>query len=148
MSNLTGFTVYQTFVAVKNHFTRKDYDFVKYNGRTTTTMNSYLKRKDRFFFEKIARHVSAENMVDHIVGNMVAGDNGLQIDPQKVWVGTLATQQGIDSGLAYMKKKQAIEYLFKKDLTIISECATISDGNTQFPTLLNLYYEGKISQRH
>lgn len=141
------------FVAVKNHFTRKDYDYIKYGGKTTITMKSYMKRKDRFFFEKVARIIPAANMEDHIIGNVVSGKTGLQVNPDRVWIGTLASQEGIDNGLEYMKKKQSVEYLFKSDLTTITEYdKMLTDVDkvealteNQFPALLSLYYDGKIS---
>ena len=42
--------------ALKLHF-NSDYDYTKYNGKAKVTVDSYLKRKDKPFFAKVARKV-------------------------------------------------------------------------------------------
>jgi len=151
MSTLTGFKVYTTFLAVKQHFTNKTYDFHKYSGKTNASMASYMKRKDRFFFEKIARNVPESNLIDHIVGNVVYGETGLDINPETTWIGILASPEGTNRATKYMARKQSLEYRLRMDLTAITEHANMLDDEVfekpdeQFPSLLILYYEGKIS---
>ena len=146
---IPGFIVYQTFLALKNHFILPSYDFVKYNGKMRVTVQSYLKRKDKFFFEKIGRNVnSEEELRDFIIGNLCHGSNGLNIDPGKIWAGDLTTTNARNHALAFMAKKQALDYYVKKDLTTIREYVRIRelDGRpvNRLPFLLELYYDGDI----
>ena len=41
---------------MKNHFTKDKYDYHKYCGKSRATVQSFYKRKDRFWFEKLARN--------------------------------------------------------------------------------------------
>jgi hypothetical protein len=146
---IPGFGVYQTFVALKNHFILDSYDYVKYNGKSRVSIDSYLKRKDKFFFEKIGRNVSSmDELKDFIIGNLCHGANGLHINPEKIWAGDLTTTNARNHALAFMAKKQALDYYVKKDLTTIKECIRIREleerPNGHLPFLLELYYNGDI----
>ena len=46
--------VYLMYCALKAHFSREDYDYHKYGGKTKISRESYWKRKDRYYFAKIA----------------------------------------------------------------------------------------------
>lgn len=142
-----GFTVYQLFVALKNHFRNSTYDFFKYNGKVTASFDSYMKRKDRFFFEKISRNTPKSDIQDLIVANLVYGENGLEINPDAVWIGLLASPEGKERLLKYRARMESLEYNFKKDLTTITEHAKVTSEteDSQFPMLLGLYFDGKIS---
>ena len=50
-----GYNAYKTYVALKNHFTSDSYDYFKYKGKARVKEETFLKRKDKFFFEKIEK---------------------------------------------------------------------------------------------
>ena len=50
---MTGFDCYRTYLAFKNHFTKDNFDYFKYGGKTNATTTSFNKRKDKYFFEKM-----------------------------------------------------------------------------------------------
>ena len=52
--------VYIMYCAMKAHFSRKDYDFHKYGGKTKVSRDSFWKRKDRFFFVKLSKKYKTE----------------------------------------------------------------------------------------
>jgi hypothetical protein len=153
---IPGFVTYQTFIALKNHFTLPSYDYMKYQGKVNVKVATYVKRKDRFFFEKLGRMVTDQpELVHYITGNLVHGSNGLQIDPGKVWIGDLTTNNARDRALQFMARQQSLDYCIKKDLTTIKEYIKVRDECASeeekppvavgsFPLLLSLYYEGKI----
>jgi len=41
---------YLMYCAMKAHFDKSDYDFVKYNGKSKVSRDSFYKRNDRIFF--------------------------------------------------------------------------------------------------
>ena len=47
--------IYLMYCAMKAHFENKGYDFVKFNGKTKVSRNSFYKRNDRIFFVKLSR---------------------------------------------------------------------------------------------
>ena len=59
--------VYLTYCSIKTHFSRKNYDYHKFNGKTTAKKASFYKRKDRIFFAKIARkYKSKQELVNYM----------------------------------------------------------------------------------
>ena len=52
---MAPFDAYKTYLALKNHFTKSTYDYHKYNKKTRASLQSFYKRKDRFWFEKVSR---------------------------------------------------------------------------------------------
>ena len=65
------------YCAFKAHFTRDDYDYFKYDGKTRIKRESYYKRKDRIFFAKIARkYPEYEDVKNYLVSNFVKTPQG------------------------------------------------------------------------
>lgn len=146
---IPGFVVYKMFCAIKNHFTQDSYDYVKYHGKVNAKVETFLKRKDKFFFEKLGRNISSEEELrDYIIGNLTHGANGLQINPEKIWIGDLTTSISKNRALDFMAKKQALDYFIKKDLTSIQEYIKLKNNNrassSSHPLLLSLYFDGTI----
>jgi len=48
MSEASAYKAYQTFIALKQHFSKNNYDYFKYNGRTKSNINSFRTKKDNF----------------------------------------------------------------------------------------------------
>lgn len=51
-----GLNAYKAYIAIKQHFTKPDFDYFKYGGKTNASLESYKKRKDAIFFEMIGKH--------------------------------------------------------------------------------------------
>ena len=69
--NMEAFEAYKIYHALKLHFT-SDYDYAKYNGKAKVTVDSYLKRKDRPFFAKVARkYMTTENTKNFFISNFI-----------------------------------------------------------------------------
>ena len=47
MTSRDGYDAYTLYLGIKLHFNSKDYDFIKYNGKVRSDINSFLKRKDK-----------------------------------------------------------------------------------------------------
>ena len=43
---MTGFEVYKMYLALKQHFTKPDYDFWKYNGKIRANEKSFEQMKN------------------------------------------------------------------------------------------------------
>ena len=46
---------YKTYLAMKQHFTKDSYDYLKYCGIFKASPAAFNKRKDRYFFERMSR---------------------------------------------------------------------------------------------
>jgi len=141
-----GFDVYKTYLAVKLHFTSDTYDYYKYDGKVNAKLDTFTKRKDRYFFHKLSTRYAETDILDFFVANFLADS--------KRWIGNLLANDGRDVYLDYKKRKEAFAYHFKQ------ECGTIAidlgrrnisfnDGfippNGQHPRVLRLLIQRKIS---
>lgn len=96
-----GFDCYSLYCAVKLHFTTDSYDFFKYKGKIKRlSKDSYLKRKDKYFFEKLGKKYSYDELPKFLFLN-------LSKNP-KIWVGELCKQDAHDY---YLKRSGEIDAL-------------------------------------
>ena len=57
---MKGFDLFKIYLGVKLHFTTDSYDYLRFCGKTKTTFDSYLKRKDKYWFERLSRSFKGE----------------------------------------------------------------------------------------
>ena len=80
--------VYLTYCSIKTHFSRKNYDYHKFNGKTTAKKASFYKRKDRIFFAKIARKYKTKAEIEnYIVSNFIRTDILVSLRMMYIWHG-------------------------------------------------------------
>ena len=68
--------VYLMYCAMKAHFSKNDYDFFTYKGKSRVPRNSFYKRKDRGFFVKLSRKYSEEDLKNYLVANFIIDRRG------------------------------------------------------------------------
>ena len=61
-----SFQYYKYYIAMKLHFNSQDYDFFRNMG-VRATPQSFLKRKDRYFFEKMASVFTTEKYLEKLL---------------------------------------------------------------------------------
>ena len=49
---MNGLEAYSTYLAVRNHFKTKNYDYFKYNGKIKVNEDKFRTRRDHYQFEK------------------------------------------------------------------------------------------------
>jgi hypothetical protein len=139
---MTPFDCYKTYLAFKNHFTKDTYDYHKYCGKSRATLDSFYKRRDRYFFEKTSRQRSDKEVEDFFIANFA-----LCNDPQSLWIGEII-KNGNKNYLEWQKKIQGLKYLFKQETeNLLSEQTldTVFDCSKGHPVLLKKFLTDKIS---
>ena len=69
--------VYLMYCAMKAHFSKNDYDFFTYKGKSRVPRNSFYKRKDRVFFVKLSKkYPEEENLKNYMVANFIMDRRG------------------------------------------------------------------------
>ncbi len=101
-----GYQAYQIYQSLKLHFTT-DYDAVKYNYKTSVKQISFERRRDRYFFEKLSRRFSREELIQYFTANL--------IENQKVWIGDMSDK--IYS--AYVARYDKLTYMFDEDVKLL-----------------------------
>ena len=140
--NVNPFQVYTTYLAIKNHFTNKNYNYFTYNGKIKANIQSFYKRKDRFYFEKMSRQKSDEEIINFFVSNFASCD-----DPQSLWVGEII-KEGETNYKNWMRKTQSLAYIFKDEISVFNsknfdEMFKI-EGN-RHPKILKEFLQNKLS---
>lgn len=110
---VTPFDTYKSYLGLKNHFTRKSYDYHKYCGKSRASLQSFYKRKDRFFFEKLSRQKDDSEVIDFFVSNFVSCD-----DPQTLWIGEIM-QNGEGNYTQWKKRVQSLTYIFREEVSAV-----------------------------
>ena len=125
-----AFEAYQTYLALKQHFTRDGYDYFRYGGKVNARLSSFESRKDKYFFYKLAKHKDLEHF---LVANFV--------DKDVSWVRDLLGTEAEQIYNEWLRRQQSLSYIFKNDLDKmrddLNENLLVHDG--QHPHLLNLY---------
>ena len=69
--------IYLMYCALKAHFSRKDYDFLTYKGKSRVSRASFWKRKDRFFFVKLSKkYNNYDDIKNYFVANFIVVRDG------------------------------------------------------------------------
>ena len=141
MTSREGYDAYCLYLAINNHFHSESYDFFKYNGKVSAKLESFMKRKDKYHFAKLARKYNGE-FKDFLVANL---------SKKKYYVRELLEQECEKNYTAFKKKKQKLTYVITEDMRYLFDkyqhidvCLGIKD-NGQHSNILREYLGGKIS---
>lgn len=105
-----GFNAYKLYLAVKNHFTT-NYDFFKYNGKVNAKEDSFLKRRDKFFFAKLQRKYNNDQLRDLFVSNFADGED--------FWIGNVLTQKAESVYTEWKARQMKLSYILEQDLKFL-----------------------------
>ena len=136
------FDAYKCYLSLKNHFTKDSYDYHKYCGKSRATVQSFYKRKDRFWFEKVARNKSDKEVVDFFVSNFITCT-----DPSKLWIGEMI-REGESRYSEWKKRNQSLSYIFKEETQSLFENQKVDDifdCSKGHPPVLKKFLNGTIS---
>ena len=133
---------YRCYLSLKNHFTKDSYDYHKYCGKSRATVQSFYKRKDRFWFEKLSRNKSDEEIVDFFVSNFITCT-----DPSKLWIGEMM-REGDTRYTEWKKRTQSLSYVFRQETENLfknQKVDDVFDCSEGHPPILKMFLSGNIS---
>ena len=133
---------YRCYLALKNHFTKDHYDYIKYRGKTRASNEAFYKRKDRFWFEKFARQKNDKEVEEFFVSNFI-----YSTDPGTMCIGEMI-KEGEGRYTDWKKKVQSLTYIFKEETESLLENKKIDDMfdcSKGHPPILKSYLGGDIS---
>ena len=145
---MNGFEVYKIYLAIKLHFTskRQSYDFHKHNGRTTARLETFTKRRDRYYFHRLSKSYDDKSIVNYFLSNFVSNTN--------LWVGDIIGKTGDEHYKQWSKKIESLHYYYETDIDYIIDRMTTKnikfnvlflsiDG--QHPPILKMFLAKKIN---
>lgn len=137
------FECYKTYLAMKSHFTKDSYDYVRFNGRCKASLGAFYKRRDRFFFEKMSRQYDNKEIEQFFVANFVSCQN-----PQSLYMADI-TKYGDKNFKDWQKRTQSLSYIFKNEIESLfsdknfDEMFVIVVG--QHPQIIKQYLKNRVS---
>jgi hypothetical protein len=139
---MTAFDTYRTYLALNQHFTRKSYDYFKYNGKVKVSETTFLGRKDRYFFEKASRKFKKEEFIEFLLANYTSGTEH--------WIGNLMSGANLIEMKKWKKRIDSLTYTFKEDIiSIVDQDETLDSAlkmqEGRHPLLYRMYLRKKVS---
>jgi len=138
MTDTTGFDAYALYNALKLHFTG-NYDYIKYNGKTSVSRTTFSTRKDKYHFYKLSRKYNVEELKLFYIANFIEDDGA--------WVGDLLTPQSEERFKKWQKKNQSLTYQFEQDIIYLFEKYDLKDilvVTGDYPRLLQELMQNSI----
>jgi len=129
------YDAYVKYLALKSHFSQKNYDFIKYNGKVKAWRTTFETRKDKYFFYKLSK---MKDPVEFLIANFIDNDD--------FYVGDIRDDKANEVYMEYKKRQQALSYTFKSDLGKMKEDfnENIVVPKNEHPYLLRLYMRKDI----
>ena len=109
---MSGYECYKQYLALKTHFTQESYNYFKYNKTFKVEFDSYVKRKDKMFFEKISKKYT-ENLEEFLISNFVSSNfSGSN------WIGSLLDQDADNKYKDWKERQNTLLEMFRGDWRI------------------------------
>ena len=134
------FESYKLYNALKLHFETDSYDAVKYNYKSNVTHTSFFKRKDKYFFAKLARNYE-KDLLNYYVANF---KNGVS------YVGDMINESGEKNYSDHKRIQESIHRVFSIDINKLNDQEQEFDklfesDDGQLPLVIKLWMQEEIS---
>ena len=142
MIKVNPFETYKSYLGLKNHFTRENYDYHKYCGKSRASLKSFYRRKDRMFFERLSRQKKDNEVLDFFVSNFVS-----TTDPQTLWIGEIM-RNGEEEYTNWKRKVQSLSYVFRDESENIfssNKVDDVFDCSNGHPIILKMFLNDEVS---
>lgn len=131
---MNGFQAYSIYNALRLHYTNESYNAYTYNFKSRVSRDSFERRKDKYFFERLGRKHNEDSIKDFYNANMVNG---------KTWIGDMHEKYHVER----QARIDSLSYRFKNDINKISEydfneLCLCKDGNNP---LIDLFTKEEIN---
>lgn len=139
MKHFSGYGAYLLFLALRTHFTKAKYDFFEMNGKLRANKESYEKRRDKMFFEKLAKLYNAEELKYFFVANFL---------DDRHYITEMLSEEAHGAYYEYEKRRQSLSYVFKNDIEKLFEngCQfSLKANDGDYPLLVGMVLNGTIS---
>ena len=143
MIKVNPFQTYKTFIAMKTHFCKNAYDWgLDGNRNIRAKEETFNKRKDKHYFERLSRQHKDNEIVDLFVANFATDE-----DPQNIYMANII-KHGEKTYTSWKKRIQSLAYTFKEEshnLFDNEKVDDVFDCSKGHPIILKSYLGGKTS---
>ncbi len=135
------FDSYKLYNALKLHFETDSYDAVKYNYKSNVTPNSFFKRKDKYFFAKLAKKYD-KNLKEFYIS---------QFKNTEKYVGDMMDEEAEKNYLDYKRIQESIHRVFSIDINKLDDFLCGADFDKLFesydgqqPLVIKLWMQEEV----
>jgi len=133
------FESYKLYNALKLHFETDGYDAIKYHFKTSVKPTSFFKRKDKFFFAKLAKTYEKE-LKEFYIANF---KNDVK------YVGDMLNEGGEKYYRDHKKVMESLTYQFKTDINKLNDMDVSFDSlleaeDNNHPLIIKLWMQEEI----
>lgn len=139
---MRGYDLYCMYQAIKLHFGTENYNFFQYDGKTRVSIEAFEKRRDKYFFHRLARKYRDEEMVSFLVANFVHSDSN--------WTKSLLEEEAESTFREWRRVTDSMSKVYTEDLDRVcpdpkefNNLFKVEDG--QFPKLLVLFMQKEVT---
>jgi len=133
------FESYKLYNALKLHFETDGYDAIKYHFKTSVKPTSFFKRKDKFFFAKLAKTYESE-LKEFYIANF---KNDVK------YVGDMLNEGGERYYRDHKKIMESLTYQFQTDINKLNDMDVSFDSlleaeDNNHPLIIKLWMQDEI----
>ena len=133
------FESYKLYNALKLHFESDSYDALKYNFKTSVKAQSFFKRKDKYFFAKLAKTYERD-LKEFYIANF---KNDVK------YVGDMLNEGGERYYRDHKKVMESLSYQFENDINKLYDMDVEFDSllmaeENNHPLIIRLWMQGDI----
>jgi len=138
---MDGFEVYKTYLALKLHFSKDNYNFFTFNGKSRASAKSFENRKDKYFFKKLGTKFDQQELVQFLVSHFIIDGN--------CWIGNISVNKS-KTYADWKNKIQSMSFLFQNEMDRLSDIEPDFDSlfkvkEGQHPIILKEHLGGNVS---
>jgi len=128
---------------MKSHFMKDKYDYIKFGNKLNRlTVQTFYRRKDRQFFERMSRQYNNKEIEDFFIASFSTGE-----DPQNVYMANII-KSGEVTYNSWKKRIQSLAYTFKEEshkLFDDQKVDDVFDCSKGHPIILKSYLRDDVS---
>ena len=134
------FDVYKMYLGIKLHFKDGDYNYIKNEGRVRANIDSFEKRSDKYFFQKLARKYNREELSGYFISNFAHGTDSKVIYDQEMAESVYNIWRSKKESMFYEVMKD-VSFLVDSDISF-NHYFIVSNG--EHPKILTMYLRNEI----
>ena len=138
---MDGFEVYKIYLSLKLHFSKDNYNFFTFNGKSRASLKSFENRRDKYFFKKLGTKYKQDEIVQFLVSHFVEDSN--------CWIGNINPNKS-KTYSEWQNKIQSMSFVFQNEMDSLSDISQDFDSlfkieNGQHPIILKEHLAGNVS---
>jgi hypothetical protein len=134
---MSAFECYKEYLSLKNHFSNPTYDYFRYNGKSKASATTFETRKDKLYFQKLAKHPDPKNF---IMSNL--------LENNRLWIKEIAYSETANKVYTeWLKRQQSLIYLFTQEINYLKEDfnSNFIIKNNEHPYCIKLFLRKELS---